>query len=43
MDSLLYMKEIVKDVYVVKPFDMDALDSKIKHALEIARKRSTGN
>lgn len=29
--------------YVVKPFDMDALESKIKHALELARKRLAGN
>lgn len=29
--------------YVVKPFDMDTLELKIKHALEIVRKRSTGN
>lgn len=29
--------------YIVKPFDMDTLESKIKHALELARKRSTGN
>ncbi len=29
--------------YVVKPFDMDTLESKIKLAIELARKRSTGN
>ena len=26
--------------YIVKPFDMDTLDAKIKHAIELVRKRS---